>query len=222
MNFETEHRKFLDYHLSKRKGERRGRLERGHGHGEQLFARHVWWPLRGNFDHLHPEYEVLDWRGKPYFADFVWIVGLLRLIIEIKGYNPHVKDMDRQGYCNELNRETFLTAVGYQVISFSYDDVRDRPELCIMLLKMVMNRFLSEQAPLSPAQLVDKEIIRYAIRMAEPIRPKDVQDYFSMDPKTVKGKLEALCQQGWLKPLHRGNRIRHVRYELAKDVLHYL
>ncbi|MFC5450938.1 hypothetical protein [Paenibacillus aestuarii] len=26
--------------------------------------RHVWYPLQGQFEHLHPEYEVLDWRGR--------------------------------------------------------------------------------------------------------------------------------------------------------------
>ncbi|MNY46886.1 hypothetical protein D3C86_1821090 [compost metagenome] len=64
----------------------------------------------------------------------------MKLIIEIKGFGPHVRDMDRQKYCNELNRETFLTAMGYQVISFSYDDVAHRPELCITLLRMLISR----------------------------------------------------------------------------------
>ena len=50
MNFETTHVAFIQHHLLKRKGERRGRLERGHREAEQLFCRNVWWPLRLNFD----------------------------------------------------------------------------------------------------------------------------------------------------------------------------
>jgi hypothetical protein len=34
-----------------------------------LFCRNVWWPLQGNFIDLHPEFEVLDWRGiSPIFV----------------------------------------------------------------------------------------------------------------------------------------------------------
>lgn len=64
MGFVTAHQAWLDKHVQSREGERKGRLERGHGHGERLFLEKVWWPLFGHFDHLHPEYEVADWRGQ--------------------------------------------------------------------------------------------------------------------------------------------------------------
>jgi len=48
-----------------------------------------------HFDDLHPEYEVIDWRGHPYFVDFVRIRGQLRFAFEIKGYGPHVQHADR-------------------------------------------------------------------------------------------------------------------------------
>lgn len=60
LKFEEAHEAFINHHLARRTGERRGRLERGHSHSEVLFARQIWWPLRGKFDDLHPEYEVLD------------------------------------------------------------------------------------------------------------------------------------------------------------------
>src|SRR5690606_19843686 len=123
--FEQAHAAWLADHLRRRTGERRNRLERGHAHAEKLFARNVWWELKGSFDHLHPEYEVSDWRGRPYFADFCYKLGRQKLLIEIKGYAPHVRDQDRRGFSMELNRETFLTGIGYTVISFSYDDVSE-------------------------------------------------------------------------------------------------
>lgn len=46
--------------FTKRSGERKVRLERGHREAEKLFCRNVWWSLRLNFDDLHPEFEVLD------------------------------------------------------------------------------------------------------------------------------------------------------------------
>ncbi|WP_438351203.1 hypothetical protein ACP8HI_11500 [Paenibacillus sp. FA6] len=108
MNFDKAHAVYIQYHLDKRMGERRGRLKRGHREAEKLFCHNIWWPLLGNFDHLHPEFEILDWRGLSYFCDFVWLTQGVKLVIEIKGFGPHVRDMDRKKYCNELNRETFL------------------------------------------------------------------------------------------------------------------
>ena len=84
MGFEAAHSDFIQNHIIQRTGERRGRLERGHREAEMLFCRNVWWPLRGNFNDLHPEFEVLDWRGISYFCDFAWLPGYVKLIILIR------------------------------------------------------------------------------------------------------------------------------------------
>lgn len=86
MGFEEEHAEWLKHHMDRRTGERRDRLQRGHGHGEKLFLEKVWWPMLGRLKDLHPEYEVADWRGKPYFVDFVWKKGQVKFAIEVKGY----------------------------------------------------------------------------------------------------------------------------------------
>ncbi|WP_313636662.1 hypothetical protein [Paenibacillus sp.] len=112
MNYEQAHEAFIEQHLASRTGERRGRLERGHRHAERLFLQNVWWPLRGDFNDLHPEYEVLDWQRQTYFADFAFLPGPIKLLFEIKGYAAHVRDMDRLKYCNELNREIFSVRNG--------------------------------------------------------------------------------------------------------------
>ena len=64
MEFEKAHQLLLEQHLSVRAGERRGRLIRGHQYAEKLLLQNIWWPLFGNLDHLHPEYEVYDWNRK--------------------------------------------------------------------------------------------------------------------------------------------------------------
>lgn len=231
MNFEETHQAWVRHHLDSRTGERRARLERGHSRGEALFLKNVWWPLRGSFDHVHPEYEVLDWRGRSYFADLAWLPGYAKLLFEIKGYASHVRDMDRHKYCNELNRETFLHAMGYHVISFAYDDVEQRPDVCIALLRMVLSRYTPSQAPVSRALLAEKEIVRLAIQLARPIKPKDVERHFDIDHRTAVLMLQKLCAKGWLQPsltlrakespeeVHPRQRERIVRYELACDVM---
>lgn len=221
MNYKQAHGEFMQLHLECRSGERRGRLERGHRHAEELFLRNVWWPLRGGFTDLHPEYEVLDWRGRSYFADFAFLPGHFKLLLEIKGYGAHVKDMDRQKYSNELNRETFLCAMGYQVVSFAYDDVEQRPELCMTLMRMVLGRYMTSAVPEGKTLLAEREVIRFVIRQAGPVRPQDIAKYFGLDPKTARQMLYKLCDKGWLCPVKRGDGIRKVRYELARDVLNY-
>lgn len=222
MIFEEAHAQFISRHLASRTGERLGRLERGHNHAETLFLQNIWWPLRGNLDNVHPEYEVSDWRGRSYFADFAWLPGNVKLIFEIKGYSTHVRDMDRQKYCNELNRETFLFAMGYQVISFAYDDVEQHPDLCITLLRMVLSRYQPSHPPVSRVFLMEKEVIRLAANLARPIRPIDVIRHFEINHKTAVRILQNLCSKGWLSPSYGAHQERVVRYELARNVLDYL
>ncbi|WP_328804538.1 DUF559 domain-containing protein [Paenibacillus apii] len=134
------------------------------------------------FNHLHPEYEVLDWRGLSYFCDFAWITPFARLIIEIKGFGPHVTDMDRKKYCNELNREAFLTAMGFQVISFAYDDVAHHPERTITLLRMVLSRFQPQSSPVKLHSVAEREIIRPCLYARPPPPPDRCGDSFEHQP----------------------------------------
>ncbi|MEF2244794.1 DUF559 domain-containing protein [Paenibacillus sp. IITD108] len=217
--FEEANDAFIQFHLNQRSGERKGRLERGYGHAEILFAKNVWWPLKGNFNYLHPEYEVLDWRGRSYFADYLYMPKSCKMIIEIKGFGEHVTNMDRKKYCSELNRETFLTGMGFHVISFSYDDVAQRPELCIHLLRIVLSRFESENNKVERIFFADNEVIRLAISLARPIRPIDVTRHFSINPRTSVVHLQRLCKKGWLKPLLRGTGQRTLYYELTRQGL---
>jgi len=221
MKFEDAHAKWISQHLAKRTGERRGRLERGHRHAEMLFLSNIWWPLKESFAGLHPEYEVTDWRGRSYFADLAWLPGWSKILIEIKGFTTHVRDMDRHKFCNELIRETFLYAMGYHVISFAYDDIEQRPEMCITLLRMVLSKFEPSTAPVSRALLAEKEIIRFAIQHAQSIRPKDVKRHFEIDHMTAIRMLQKLCAKGWLKPIVSGGGERITRYELSLRALEY-
>ncbi|MDF2937987.1 MAG: hypothetical protein K0Q90_3360 [Paenibacillaceae bacterium] len=222
MHVEEAHREFIRDHLEKRSGERRGRLERGHKEAEALFCRSVWWPLQGNFEGLHPEYEVTDWRGMSYFCDFVWLTPFLKLAIEIKGFGPHVRDMDRQKYCNELNRETFLTALGFQVVSLAYDDVQQRPELCITLLKLVLSRFLPKEAPRGGVTVRERELIRLACRLGGKLRPRDAAEHLELNHRTAVQTLKELCEKGLFVPEGSLAGKRVVRYQLQAMAVSYL
>jgi hypothetical protein len=215
MNFEQAHAAWLEDHLKRRKGERRSRLERGHAHAEKLFARNIWWEVKGNFDHLHPEYEVADWRGRPYFADFCYRLGRLKLLIEIKGYSTHVRDMDRTSFSRECNRETFLTGIGYTLISFSYDDVNAQPDLCITLLKLVLSNFEPQTKPSERTIFAENEVLRLALHLARPIRPIDVAKHFGINHRTAVKLLQTLTAKGKMRPSRISQGGKVMSYELV-------
>lgn len=214
MGFKEKHAKWLEDHLSRRKGERKGRLERGHGHGEKMFVEKIWWPLFGNFDGLHPEYEVIDWRGKPYFVDFVWKVGQVNIAFEIKGYGPHGQNTDRNRYRQELNRETFLQIAGYRVVSIPYDDLEQSPELTISLLKLLLSFHLGvirdEEHQFNRLEL---DILRIAIRSDGFVRPIDLVSELKIDPRTVRKYMTSLCEKGKSQAVVSEKSKRVCRYE---------
>lgn len=221
MKFETAHQAFINKHVEQRTGERRGRLLRGHGHGETLFLKNVWWPLYGHFENLHPEYEVLDWRRRSYFGDFAYLPKGLKLIIEIKGYGPHVQDMDRQKYCDELNRELFLQIAGFRVISFAYDDIAHRPEQCIWLLRMLLSRYHPSHKSTNLLSLAEQEIIQFAITRTKPIRPADVIQHLDINYRTDINVLRSLVDQGKLQAVYSGNGARIRYYKLSERLEFY-
>jgi len=220
MEFEQAYAAFMQSHVSRRTGERKGRLISRNYHGEKLFLKNVWWKLKRNFEDLHPEYEIMDWRGRSYFIDFLWMPpGPIKLLIEIKSYSKHVRDLDRDGYCRELRRELFNQAMGYRVISFAYDDVESNPDICMTLLKIFLSAHFSNDSSTPIDLLAEDEIIRYAFRLVRPIRPIDVVRQPKMDHRTAVKHLKELSKKGWFKPVYGISGKRAVCYALTKGFM---
>lgn len=214
MDFEQTHQAFLDHHSAHRSGERKGRLIRGHKHAEKLFLQNVWWPLFGSLDHLHPEYEIYDWNRKSQFLDFAFLPPFGRFGIECDGFQSHVKDMDREKFSYALNRDTFLTGLGWRMIHFSFDDIREKPEVCRMLLQLIFGPYLIRNPPVRLTISPEKEVLRLAWNLGRPIRPKDVSDYFDVNFRTARKWLRSLVEKGYLQPITRGGDVRY--YELKE------
>ncbi|WP_336789282.1 hypothetical protein [Paenibacillus sp. MMO-177] len=216
--FEAAHVEWLKRHLAKRTGERKGRLERGHQHAEKLFLQQVWWPLMGTLEDLHPEYEILDWRGKPYYADMAWLPGHVKFVFEIKGFGPHVADMDRKRYSEELNRETFMQGIGFRVVSFSYDDVAQRPDLCQTLLRLLLSRYQSGKSK-DLSNRIRREIILLAHENGGSVRPAEVECHLQLNHRTAVRHLQALCGQGRFQALlcDNGKSSKVMKYSLLQE-----
>ncbi|NOV01693.1 hypothetical protein GC097_16885 [Paenibacillus sp. LMG 31457] len=204
-------------HLAHRFGERKGRLLRGHNFAEKLLLQNVWWPLFGNFDNLHPEYEIYDWNRKSQFLDFAFLTPYGRFGIECDGFQSHIKEMDREKFSYALNRDTFLTGMGWKMIHFSFDDIQHRPEICRMLLQLVIGPHMLQNAPSSAISISpeEKEVIRFAINLGKPIRPKDLTSQCGINFRTARKRLHSLAEKGILRPIGRGTVTRY--YELKPD-----
>jgi hypothetical protein len=221
MGYAEEHLRWLEYHKKQRTGERLDRLERGHRHGEQMFVERVWWPIFGHMDHLHPEYEVADWRGRPYFVDFVWKTGQIKFAIEVKGYGPHVQNTDRTRYRQEINRETYLQIAGYRIVAVPYDDLESAPELTISLFKALLTPCLLKNTADGDQKYtrVERDILQIAGRMNGFLRPVDLVKGLGLDPRTVKKHMNALCEKGRFKPMLAPSSNRVCRYELIPSFM---
>ncbi|WP_020619602.1 hypothetical protein [Paenibacillus daejeonensis] len=213
MGFEAAYQAWLQKHIRSCTGERRNRLERGHGHGERMFLMRIWYALVGNFDFLHPEYEVRDWRGNPYYLDLVWICGTLKLVIEIKGYGPHVQRTDRIRYRRELNREIYLQVMGYRIIAVPYDELEENPEMILGFFRALLSPLMTLADKKEDYTLIEREILRLAARWDGPLRPIDVVNEAKVCRRTAVKYLKLLCDKGRLQPhLSAGEAIRVCSY----------
>ncbi|MGO4500406.1 hypothetical protein AB4114_31525 [Paenibacillus sp. 2RAB27] len=220
MEFELAHQTFMKKHTALRRGERKGRLLRGHNYAEKLFLQQVWYPLFQHFDHLHPEYEIYDWNRKSQFIDFAYLTPFGRFGIECDGYQSHVKDMDREKFSYSLNRETFLTGMGWKMIHFSFDDIQHRPDVCRMLLQMVIGPRMIRHGATNFSAIMEKEMLRLAWQLGSRVRPKDVIEQFDIDFRTARKRLRNLVDKGYLTPVVRGEDVRY--YELNQVSMEHL
>ncbi|WNR43310.1 DUF559 domain-containing protein [Paenibacillus roseipurpureus] len=198
---------FVNLHLAKRKGERLRRLQEGHGHAERLFLQHVWLPAFGQFDDLHPEYEIKDFRDGSRFIDFAFLRFSLKLAIEIDGYTSHASQISRTQFSDQLSRQNHLILDGWKILRFTYDDVKDRPRMCIQLLQQFMGRFLgastSAERQLNMSAL-EKEIVRYALNQTSAIKPADVSEQHGISRKKAYQVLKHMASKSILQPAGNG------------------
>jgi hypothetical protein len=199
--FEKAYKKWLDSHISKRKGERRRKLEEGNNHAEKEMLRHIWWVAFGNFDNLHPEYEITDFFQGQRFLDFVYIRGPIRIVFEIDGYGPHLRDISRRQFCDQWVRQMHLTNDNWIVVRIGYDDVKERSRLWIGLLQQMMGRlFGNQEQQLTQVDYLERELIRFAIRVDRPIKLQDVQIFFSFGYRAARAVIDRLVAKQWLLP----------------------
>lgn len=211
MGFEEEYQAFIKAHLQVRTGERLRRLQEGHSHAERMFLKQVWWPLFYHFRYLNPEYEVNDFKDGRRYLDFAYIRPAIRICFEIDGYGPHLKNISRWEFSNNLERQNQLVIDGWTVIRFSFDQVKEQPRQCQQIVQQVIGRWLGDELDQTSLSFIEKEVLRLAIRKVEAISPIEVEQYLKLSDKTVKKILSQLVDKKMLSPASGTMRIRSYR-----------
>lgn len=211
MGFEEEYQAFMNAHLQARTGERLRRLQEGHKQAEMLFLKQVWWPLFYQFKFLHPEYEVDDYKGSKRYLDFAYIRPDIRICLEVDGYGPHLKNISRWQFSDNLERQNQLVIDRWTVIRFSFDQVKENPRRCQQVVQQVIVRWLSDELDQTSLSFLEKEVLRLVIRKGEDISPTEVKKYLKLSDKTVKKILSQLVEKKMLTPASGTKRIRSYR-----------
>jgi hypothetical protein len=208
MNFEEDYQAFLQFHAKRRTGEKLRRLKDGHGHAEKLFLKQVWWPAVGHFRDLHPEYEVTDFQDGARFIDFAYVRGPIRICIEIDGFGPHARDIDRRRFSDNLMRQNQLVLDGWRVLRFAYDDLERMQRRCQQMIQQMLGRwFGNTERPLSLTYR-ELDIARLAAITPHPLQPKAVAGHLGIRTDHARKWLRRLMIKGILRPAGGNRRIR--------------
>ena len=207
MGFHEECEHFLRMHCRSRTGERLRRLSEGLGHSEKAFLETVWWPMFHHFDHLHPEYEIHDYKDGFRYIDFAYIQPYFRVAMEIDGVGPHWRNITKWQFSDHCQRQNHLVIDGWHVLRFSYDDIRERPRLCQQTIQQLMGRWLTDAGAVRTLSAEELEIVRIALRSSS-ITAACVREHLHIGPALAHKLLRALAQKHWLQPTRGTVRIR--------------
>ncbi|WP_246314993.1 DNA-binding response regulator [Paenibacillus foliorum] len=194
------------------------RLQEGHGHAERRFLEQVWWPATGSFDHLHPEYEVHDFKDGTRYLDFAYLRFPMRICIEIDGYGPHSKDVSRWQFADQLMRQNHLVIDGWRIIRFSYDDISEKPRRCQQLIQQLLGIWFAEESQQLLLSPKEQQIIHFMIQKQTKLTPLEVSQHIGITDRHARTLLHRLVQAKVLMSASGNKRIRS--YKLNPGAKH--
>lgn len=212
--FEQKYEEWLHANLiAERNHRRRELLEKELGHGTVEFLRSVWFPAVGNFDHLHPEWEVRDFNNGYRYLDLAYMPGGTKGGIEIQGYGSHARDLDVRRFKDLCRRHCLLSLDGWVFLPVAYPSIIDEPKQCQQLVLSFIGKFISTDVP---AQLswLEAETLRYARRVLRPIAPLELAEHLRVSDRHIRRILHRLVNLQLLYVASGQKRVRTYKLRL--------
>ncbi|RKP53902.1 ArsR family transcriptional regulator [Cohnella endophytica] len=218
-SFEVAYGEWMAGHTRKSSGERKRKLTKGLNHAQKSFIAKVWWPNFFSFNALHPEYEVTDFKDGFRYLDFAWAMPGINVAIEIDGFGPHWRNVDRWKFADNLFRQNHLVLDGWIVLRFSYDDIAEHPRRCQQLLMHAAGKWGIDKSSvtLDIDDPVDRAIVAYAERNRSPFSPTSAAKELGWHRTTINRHIVGLTKSGYLNAASSGKK-RTTRYVLGKGV----
>lgn len=206
-----------------REAARKGSFRKKLGHAELMFLELVWGPaFHYDYTGLQAEYPVQDFKGGQRFADFVYIRGNLKLVIEIDGFTTHARDISPGDFDDHLTRQNELVLSGWFLLRFSARQVEKHPQLCQGQLKQAIGHWWSmNQGHLLPEdadvwKLRKSLLIQMARQRNGFLKPRDVADAFQITSRAAVNWLKRFHIEGVFTGVaSKTNRL--TRYKLNND-----
>ncbi|WP_274364446.1 hypothetical protein [Paenibacillus thermotolerans] len=177
--FEKAHMEWLGKHAAARKGESKKRLLARHGDKEIFLLEHIWWPIFGSLEHLHPQFEFRDAFGRERVLSFAYVRPPHRICIVTE---------DDPG-------ADALAADLWVVIKMSYEDMSNCPNRCRQLMANLLRRLFPERLAGVTLTPYEKEALRLAAGSARPVTPSDVSHSLHICGKTARTILKSLVEK---------------------------
>ena len=212
VGFEKAYSNWLDYHKSNASGERLRRLTKKHGYGEKLLLQQAWWPVVGNFEHLHPEYEFVDSEGKTYYLDFAYVRLPRPTALESDGFGTHARDLDRDQFSWGLDRQNEIVLAEWNVLRFSHDKLKADPLACQQKIRRLLATLYTDEHTI--LNIYQREIVRRMRQSGAPLSIDEACALISKKEKFTRTQLHTLVELNILEPACDGKRERIHYYRL--------
>jgi hypothetical protein len=207
MKFEEAYRKYIEKNTKGRRGERLRKVMEGKGHTIKLFLEYVWWPAFGNFEDLQPEFEISDFKDGLRYIDFAFFIFAFRIAIEIDDYGTHIQKASRWQHSDHCLRQNHLTIDGWKILRFTYDDIKDRPRMCMQIIQQLIGKLSGTQIiPHNQITTKEKEILSLGLRLNRNMTPADVCSLLNIENQTARKTLHKLIEKSLLIPGGDGNK----------------
>ncbi|WP_325050440.1 transcriptional regulator [Cohnella endophytica] len=172
-------------------------LKKGLSYSVVTFLRSIWFPVIGNFNDLHPEYEVRDFNNRYRYLDLAYMPGGAKGCIEIHDYRSHARDIEVERFKDLCMKQALLVLDDWSFLPIAYLSIRDDPGVCKQLVLSFVGKFLSIDIA-SGLNWAEKETIRFSSRLMRTFEARELSAHLSLSEHRTRVILRSLVAKNIL------------------------